>query len=281
MNQTLQAPEGVKEEVRQRYGSIARKNLDKSSDCCSSDCCTSAEVSCGTGYSPEELSTVSKEVASSSQGCGNPVALASLRPGEVVLDLGSGGGLDVLLAAQRVGPEGFVYGVDMTDEMLELAGRNAEKAGVRNVRFLKGEIEAIPLPDESVDVIMSNCVINLSPDKGKVLQEAFRVLRPGGRLAITDIVIEPDLKGLPVDEAAIRAALDWAGCIAGAPTKSEYEHYLAEAGFTEIAVTPTFRYTAAMVGGDAVPPILLNLPRTVQEDLANRFTSSTIEAVKG
>lgn len=276
MRQTLKTSEGVKEEVRQRYGAIARERLSGGGSCCSS-----TEASCGNGYSSEELSAVPGETASGSLGCGNPVALASLRPGEVVLDLGSGGGLDVLLAAHRVGPEGFAYGVDMTDEMLELATRNAHKAGIQNVRFLKGEIEAIPLPDESVDVIMSNCVINLSPDKGKVLQEAFRVLKPGGRLAVTDIVIEPDLDGLPVDEETIRAALDWAGCVAGAPTKAEYERYLAEAGFTEIAVTPTFRYTTAMVGGDLVPPALLSLPRTVQEELASRFTSSTIEAAKG
>jgi arsenite methyltransferase len=276
MNQLQKTPEGVKEEVRQHYGAIARERLSNGS---SSGCCSSPESNCGTGYSVEELSAMPNETVSGSLGCGNPVALASLRPGEVVLDLGSGGGLDVLLAAQRVGPEGFAYGVDMTDEMLELATRNAEKAGIRNVRFLKGEIEAIPLPGESVDVIMSNCVINLSPDKGKVLQEAFRVLKPGGRLAVTDIVIEPDLNGLPVDEATIRAALDWAGCIAGAPTKTEYERYLAEAGFTEIAVTPTFRYSTAIVG-DFVPAALLSLPRAVQEDLAHRFTSSTIQAIK-
>lgn len=275
MSQTWKTPEGVKEEVRQRYGAIARARLSGSDSCCSS-----TEASCGNVYSPEELSAVPDETAFGSLGCGNPVELASLRTGEVVLDLGSGGGLDVLLAAQRVGPEGFVYGIDMTDEMLELATRNAEKAGIRNVRFLKGEIEAIPLPAESVDVIVSNCVINLSPDKGSVLKEAFRVLKPGGRLAVTDIVIEPDLDGLPVDEETIRAALDWVGCVAGAPTKAEYERYLAEAGFTEIAVTPTFRYTTAMVGGDLVPPALLSLPRAVQEELASRFTSSTIEAVK-
>jgi ubiquinone/menaquinone biosynthesis C-methylase UbiE len=206
------------------------------------------------------------------------VGLAGLRAGEVVLDLGSGGGLDVLLAAQRVGPQGFVYGLDMTDEMLDLARRNAEKTGATNVAFLKGDIERIPLPDASVDVIISNCVINLVPDKGQALREAWRVLRPGGRLAVSDIVIDPNLEGLPVSEAQIRGALSWVGCIAGALTTKEYQALLAKAGFEEIQIEIQHRYSAADLVHLVSQEMPLKLAPEVLRDLVGRFTSSTITA---
>ncbi|MFZ0247483.1 MAG: arsenite methyltransferase, partial [Candidatus Binatus sp.] len=179
-----------------------------------------------------------------SLGCGNPTALAELKPGETVLDLGSGGGIDVLLSARRVGPAGKAYGLDMTDEMLALARDNQRKAGVENVEFLKGEIEHIPLPDNSVDVIISNCVINLSADKDRVLREAFRVLKPGGRFAVSDIVVRGEMPG----EIRRRVEL-WAGCIAGALEESEYQSKLAAAGFEQIEVEPTRIYTAADAQG--------------------------------
>jgi ubiquinone/menaquinone biosynthesis C-methylase UbiE len=175
-----------------------------------------------------------------SLGCGNPTALAELHQGEVVLDLGSGGGIDVLLSAKRVGQTGKAYGLDMTDEMLALARENQRKAGVSNVEFLKGEIERIPLPDASVDVIISNCVINLSADKRQVLREAFRVLKPGGRFAVSDVVVRGDIP------AAVRRSMElWVGCVAGALEEQEYQRLLAEAGFTEVGVEPTRIYEFA------------------------------------
>jgi ubiquinone/menaquinone biosynthesis C-methylase UbiE len=230
-------------------------------------------------YGAETLATLPADVTTTSFGCGNPIALASLKPGEVALDLGSGGGLDVLLAVQRVGPEGYVYGLDMTDEMLAVARRNAEKAGATNVEFLKGDIESIPLPDASIDVILSNCVINLSPDKGEVLREVFRVLRPGGRLAVSDIVVDGDLSGLPVSEVQIRAALSWAGCIAGALTMDQYRELLAEAGFERVDIDVRQRYTAESFLSDT-PDTLSALPTEVVNDLVGRFTSSGVTAWK-
>ena len=204
-----------------------------------SSCCGSASSCCG---SSGEASVISSELYTidkvgelpaaallASLGCGNPTALAELRPGEVVLDLGSGGGIDVLLSARRVGPSGFAYGLDMTDEMLALATRNAAERNVENVRFLKGEIERIPLPDASVDVVISNCVINLSADKARVLREAFRVLKPGGRFAVSDVVVQGTLPDV------IRGSMDaWAGCLGGALEEREYRSFLAAAGFSEI-----------------------------------------------
>jgi ubiquinone/menaquinone biosynthesis C-methylase UbiE len=207
------------------------------------------------------------------------LAIATLQPGEVVLDLGSGGGLDVLLAAQKVGATGFVYGLDMTDEMLAVARRNAERAGATNVAFLKGDIESIPLPDNSVSVIISNCVINLAPDKGQVLSEAFRVLAPGGRLAVSDIVIDGDLSGLDVSEAQVRAGLSWAGCIAGALTRDEYQALLSQAGFTDIAVEVRQRYTLDDLLSDA-PADLQQIPPDALAQLVGRFTSCAISGVK-
>lgn len=267
-------PETIKANVRDYYGAAIQKG-----SCCgggpASDCCDSREASL---YGADALGQLPADVNTTSFGCGNPIALASLKPGEVVLDLGSGGGLDVLLAAQRVGPSGFVYGLDMTDAMLEQARRNAAKAGATNVDFLKGDIEAIPLPDASVDVIISNCVINLAPDKGQVFQEARRILRPGGRLAVSDIVIDGDLGGLPVSEAQIRAALSWTGCIAGALTIDQYRALLAEAGFTAIDIAVQHRYGV----GDLVqnvPADLAHLAPEVIADLVGRFVSSSIAAM--
>ncbi|MGH8941779.1 MAG: arsenite methyltransferase [Acidimicrobiia bacterium] len=212
----------IREEVRRRYADSA---LGLREDCC--------DVTGGT-YSSDDLSVVPEGAALASLGCGNPTAVAELREGETVLDLGSGGGIDVILSAKRVGSTGFAYGLDMTDEMIELARRNATDANVANVDFLKGLIEEIPLDDESVDVVISNCVINLSVDKQAVFQEMYRVLRPGGRLGITDIVADDSLTR---EERMERGS--WVGCIAGALSVSEYGAGLAAAGFTEIAQQPT------------------------------------------
>ena len=228
-------------------------------------------------YDAADLSLVPDDMSGMSLGCGNPTAIAALKPGEVVLDLGSGAGLDVMLAARKVGPTGFVYGVDMTDEMLALARRNAAKAGATNVEFRKGHIEAIPLPDQSVDVIISNCVINLSPDKGQTLTEAFRVLRPGGRLAVSDIVVDGRLDDLPVSEAQIRTALSWAGCIAGALTIDQYKELLTAAGFEEIEVD---RQAPLHAGGADRRPGRRgrDAPARSSPQLVDRFTSSNISA---
>jgi SAM-dependent methyltransferase len=268
-------PDAIKAAVREHYA----ERIEAGSCCGGSSCCgdgTSTEVAL---YGADTIAALPADVVTTSFGCGNPLAIASLQPGEVVLDLGSGGGLDVLLAAQKVGPQGFVYGLDMTDEMLAVARRNAGRAGATNVEFLKGDIEAIPLPDASVDVIISNCVINLSPDKGQVLTEAFRVLKPGGRFAVSDVVIDGDLSDLPVDEAQIRAGLSWAGCIAGALTRDQYLSLLAEAGFAHSAVEVRHRTAAEDLLVDA-PEALEQIPPEVLRDLVGRFTSCAISAVK-
>jgi SAM-dependent methyltransferase len=208
-------------------------------------CCGAATGCCGTDVDPitsrlydaAQAAQIPEEALKASLGCGNPTALATLNPGETVLDLGSGGGIDVLLSARRVGPTGKVYGLDMTDEMLALARENQRKAGVDNVEFLKGEIEHIPLPDNSVDVIISNCVINLSADKDRVLREAFRVLKPGGRFAVSDVVT----RGAMPPEIRERVLL-WVGCIAGALEENEYRSKLSSAGFEHISVEPTRIY---------------------------------------
>jgi len=199
----------------------------------------------GGSYSAEELGELPETASSASLGCGNPVALATLSPGEVVLDLGSGGGIDVLLSAHRVAPNGKAYGLDMTNEMLALAHKNQQEAGVENVVFLKGEIEAIPLPDDHVDVVISNCVINLSTEKEKVLTEAYRVLKPGGRFAVSDVVILGEKRALPAD--VMRKAELWTGCISGALEQAEYEALLAAAGFEDIALEVTHTYDPASI----------------------------------
>ena len=225
--------------VREKYGEAARRaTAGARSSCCGSSCgCGTDDPITSDLYSEGETAALPKEAVLASLGCGNPTALAELREGDVVLDLGSGGGIDVLLSARRVGPSGRAYGLDMTDEMLELARENQRKAGVENVEFLRGEIESIPLPDASVDVIISNCVVNLSGDKRKVLAEAFRVLKPGGRFAVSDVVVRGEL---PV---AVRRSMElWIGCIAGALTEGEFRVYLADAGFEDIDIEPTRIY---------------------------------------
>jgi arsenite methyltransferase len=230
----------LKATVRERYGRAAREVAEGAkSSCCSTTCCRGAADDPITSnlYSETETATLPEQAVLASLGCGNPTALAELHPGETVLDLGSGGGIDVLLSARRVGPAGKAYGLDMTDGMLALARENQRKAGVDNVEFLKGEIEAIPLPDNSVDVIISNCVINLSADKGQVLKEAFRVLKPGGRFAVSDVVIRGEVP------AAVRRSMElWVGCVAGALTEDEYRQHLAEAGFEMAHIEPTRIY---------------------------------------
>jgi len=228
----------IKETVREKYARAALRVVSGESACCGT-------ASRGEGcdpitsglYGSAETAGLPAEAVSASLGCGNPTALAQLDPGETVLDLGSGGGIDVLLSAKRVGPTGKAYGLDMTDEMLALARENQRKAGVENVEFLKGEMEAIPLPDASVDVVISNCVINLSADKDRVLAEAFRVLKPGGRFAVSDVVVRGEVP------AAIRRSVElWIGCVAGALEEREYREKLAKAGFEAIDLEPTRVY---------------------------------------
>jgi arsenite methyltransferase len=226
----------VREAVRERYAAAA---TNASEGCCggSSSCGPDATAVFGDSlYDQEHRAEVPEAALELSLGCGNPTAVAELHEGEAVLDLGSGGGADVLLSARRVGPTGKVYGLDMTDEMLDRARANAEQAGVANVEWLKGYIEDVPLPDASVDVIISNCVINLSADKPKVTRESFRVLRPGGRFAVSDVIADPEM-----DDQTRRDMAQWTGCIAGALTREDFESALAGAGFTDIEVRETHR----------------------------------------
>jgi arsenite methyltransferase len=229
----------IRDVVKEKYGDAARRARTGKTSCCGTS--DAREGSCdpitSNLYSAGEVNGVPDLAVQASLGCGNPTALADLNPGETVLDLGSGGGIDVLLSARRVGPSGKAYGLDMTDEMLALARENQRKAGVDNVQFLKGEIENIPLPDNSVDVIISNCVINLSADKDRVLREAFRVLKPGGRFAVSDVVVSGEVP------PEIRSNVElWIGCIAGALRDTEYESKLALAGFEDISIEPTRIY---------------------------------------
>ncbi|HEX9409991.1 MAG TPA: arsenite methyltransferase [Methylomirabilota bacterium] len=227
----------IRQIVKDKYGKAALKVASGGSSCCGSDSDHEADLITSRLYTASETACVPAEAAAASLGCGNPTALAELEAGETVLDLGSGGGIDVLLSAKRVGPTGKAYGLDMTDEMLALARENQRKSGVKNVEFLKGEIEQIPLPDASVDVIISNCVINLSADKDRVLAEAFRVLRPGGRLAVSDVVVRGEVP------PAIRRSVElWIGCVAGALEEQEYRDKLAKVGFAGIDVEPTRIY---------------------------------------
>jgi len=229
----------IKEVVKEKYGQAALRVTSGGSSCCGAT--PASGLSCdpitSNLYDESQARQIPEEAMLASLGCGNPTALAKLNPGETVLDLGSGGGIDVLLSAKRVGPRGKAYGLDMTDEMLALANENKRKAGAENVEFLKGEIESIPLPDNTVDVIISNCVINLSADKDSVLREAFRVLKPGGRFAVSDVVtrgeIAPEVR---------QSVLLWVGCIAGALEENEYRGKLAAAGFEQIEIEPTRIY---------------------------------------
>jgi arsenite methyltransferase len=241
-------PEALREVVRAKYADRARRVAASDREGGSSSCCgtTGCDPITTDLYADDEVAVVPEDAVKASLGCGNPTALASLAPGEAVLDLGSGGGIDVLLSARRVGPTGFVYGLDMTDEMLALARRNAAEQGATNVEFLKGRIEEIPLPEDSVDVVISNCVINLSADKGRVLREAFRVLKPGGRFAVSDVVARGEL---PAD---LRRDLEaWVGCVAGALEEGEYRRLLAAAGFEAIDVEVTRVYDARQIAASA------------------------------
>jgi len=226
----------IKEAVREKYGQAALR----ASSCCGTAASSCADPITSNLYSDQETGTLPEAAVLASLGCGNPTALAELKQGETVLDLGSGGGIDVLLSGRRVGPAGKAYGLDMTDEMLALARENQKKAGAENVEFLKGEIEHIPLPDNSVDVIISNCVINLSADKDQVLREAFRVLKPGGRFAVSDVVTRGE-----VPEALRRDMLLWVGCIAGALEEGDYKSRLTAAGFERASIEPTRVYRVA------------------------------------
>jgi len=265
----------IKETVREKYGEAALRVRTGGSSCCGSAPSASgcADPITSNLYDSGQTSEIPEEAVLASLGCGNPTALAKLAPGETVLDLGSGGGIDVLLSARRVGPAGKAYGLDMTDEMLALARENQRKAGVENVEFLEGEIENIPLPDNSVDVIISNCVINLSADKNRVLGEAFRVLRPGGRFAVSDVVTRGD-----VPAAVRQSMLLWVGCIAGALDEQEYAAKLAGAGFESIGIEPTRVYdiedarqflSGRGIDVDAIAP-----------QVEGKFMSAFIRAVK-
>ena len=265
----------LKEKVREKYGEAALRVKTGGSACCGSAPSALGGVDPITSslYDSSQTGAIPEDAVLASLGCGNPTALAQLSPGETVLDLGSGGGIDVLLSAQRVGPTGKAYGLDMTDEMLTLARENQRKAGADNVEFLKGEIENIPLPDNSVDVVISNCVINLSGDKDRVLREAFRVLKPGRRFAVSDVVVRGDVP------AEVQRSMElWVGCIAGALRDYEYVAKLARAGFDSIDIEPTRVYsiedareflTGAGIDADAVAPLV-----------EGKFMSAFIRAVK-
>ncbi len=277
----LTARTDVRELVMRKYGEAALTVLTgEGAACCGGNSgggsCCGGDVITGGLYDQTEADLIPEEALLASLGCGNPTALAQLNPGETVLDLGSGGGIDVLLSAKRVGETGFAFGLDMTDEMLALAERNKAKSGVANVAFLKGHIESIPLPSASVDVVISNCVINLSADKDSVLREAFRVLKPGGRFAVSDVVIEGEIPD------AIRKDMEaYVGCVAGALEKDDYLARLEKAGFTEGSVHPTRRYLfsdleATTVTSEAVA----NLPASQKAALDGRIMGAFIRAVK-
>ncbi len=264
----------IQEAVKQKYGEAAKRAASGGTACCGGG----AELSgCDPItkdlYDEVDKAAVPDKAVAASLGCGNPTALAKLQPGEIVLDLGSGGGIDVILSAKRVGPAGKAYGLDLTDEMLALARENQKKAGIENVEFLKGAIENIPLPDNSVDVIISNCVINLSGDKDRVLAEAFRVLKPGGRFAVSDVVVRGDVP------PNIRKSMElWVGCISGALEENEYREKLARAGFESIGVEPTRVYKVeeaheflAAAGLD---------PETVGPQIDGKFISAFVRAIK-
>src|SRR6266446_4935684 len=263
----------IKEIVKEKYGQAALRG--KSGSCCGTADSNGSTCDPITSnlYDATQMQQVPGEALQASLGCGNPTALAELNPGEVVLDLGSGGGIDVLLSAKRVGPTGKAYGLDMTDEMLALARENQKKAGVGNVEFLKGAIENIPLPENTVDVIISNCVINLSGDKDRVLAEAFRVLKPGGRLAVSDVVVRGEVPG------EIRRSMElWVGCIAGALKENEYQEKLARAGFESVEVEPTRVYKADEAR-DFLAAAGLD-PDVVGPQIDGKFVSAFVRAVK-
>lgn len=294
MNNEMIEREDVRELVRQRYGAAALRVLEGSSkaSCCGDTadsggccggasereeaCCSNAEDQITSGlYNDMEASQIPEAALLASLGCGNPTALAQLNEGETVLDLGSGGGIDVLLSARRVGETGFAYGLDMTDEMLQLAEKNKAEAGATNVKFLKGHIEEIPLPDNSVDVIISNCVINLSADKDRVLREAFRVLKPGGRFAVSDVVVDGEIPD------AIRQDMEaYVGCVAGALEQSDYLARLAAIGFKDASIEPTRRYKFSDLDGSWAPQGVPALSEEEMQGLDGKIYGGFIRAVK-
>ncbi|MHB8647147.1 MAG: arsenite methyltransferase [Thermomicrobiales bacterium] len=315
---TTRTHEQILDAVRERYANAA-KRAATGAPCCEPECCaqeavvmrensvvaafslpqrdrlkpaTTGKIDTGnvatatdafgaTLYPRDDLAVLPAEAVAASLGCGNPTALASLAPGETVLDLGSGGGIDVLLSAQRVGPTGKAYGLDMTDEMLALARANQRKAGITNVEFLKGQIEAIPLPEHTVDVIISNCVVNLSPDKDAVLREAYRVLRPGGRVAISDVVIRDAEPGeAPIPDDVRRDTELWTGCIAGALEAREYREKLTAAGFGAIEIQEVHRYSADDICGSSCCGAAADAAPQVTDAVASRFISAFVRAVK-
>ncbi len=269
----------VREIVREKYGAAALTVLSGAgAACCGADgeSCCGGDVITGNLYDQTDAAQIPEAALLASLGCGNPTALAQLLPGEIVLDLGSGGGIDVLLSAKRVGPSGFAYGLDMTDEMLTLAEKNKAETGAQNVQFLKGHIEDIPLPDASVDVLISNCVINLSADKDKVLTEAFRVLKPGGRFAVSDVVVEGELP-----DAVRRDMEAYVGCVAGALEVGDYKLNLARAGFADIGIEPTRRYLFdALEASTCCSPEVAALPASEKAALDGRVMGAFIRAVK-
>jgi SAM-dependent methyltransferase len=247
----------IHQAVQKKYGDIAAAVKSGGASCCGPTCCHNEDPVTSHLYKADETAGLPKEAVEASLGCGNPTALIDLRDGQTVLDLGSGGGIDVLLSSRRVGPTGKVYGLDLTDEMLDLARENQRKAGVTNVEFLKGDIQAIPLPDNSVDVVISNCVINLAPDKNRVLEEAFRVLRPGGRFAVSDVVVRGQVS------PAVRRDMElWVGCIAGALDEDDYKGKLKSVGFSEVDVETWRSYDG------------------IAEEAAGKFASAFIRARK-
>jgi len=264
----------IQDAVKEKYGAAAKQVAAGKTACCGGGAQLSGcDPITRNLYDAAEKAALPADAVAASLGCGNPTALAQLQPGETVLDLGSGGGIDVLLSAKRVGPTGKVYGLDMTDEMLALARENQKKAGAQNVEFLKGTIESIPLPDNTVDVIISNCVINLSGDKDRVLREAFRVLKPGGRLAVSDVVIRGEVP------PEIRKSMElWVGCMAGALQETEYREKLAAAGFQSISVEPTRVYRADEASEYLVAAGLD--PAVVGPKIEDKFISAFIRANK-
>ena len=264
----------LQEALRQKYGEAAKRAASGGTACCGDGAkLRGCDPVTKDLYTEAEKGALPEEAVAASLGCGNPTALAQLQPGETVLDLGSGGGIDVILSAKHVGLHGKAYGLDLTDEMLALARENQKKAGVENVELLKGAIENVPLPDNSVDVIISNCVINLSGDKDRVLAEAFRVLKPGGRLAISDVLVRGDVP------AEIRKSMElWVGCIAGALEENEYREKLARAGFASVDVEPTrvYRFEEA---SEFLQAAGLD-PETVGPQIAGKFIAAFLRAVK-
>lgn len=275
----------VKTQIQQRYGARATAvRTGKASNCCDTGCC--GDIPDGVNsfsdgiYAIDELDGVPLTAALATLGCGNPTALTQLQPGEIVLDLGSGGGLDVILSARRVGPTGHAYGLDSTDEMLTLAWQNAMEAGVGNVTFIKGDIEDTPVPDASIDVVISNCVINLALDKDRVISEAFRVLKPGGRLAVTDVVVAGGLPSTPLADTLRHDLAAWGSCIAGALSDADYYDKLHGAGFEDIDLNMIKLYETDDLFPGGLPEWAASASRAELDNLMRRFTSSFVRARK-